>query len=73
MQQTNDIKKERIEQVFQAIAESRLIYLPKEAISIFEFHEQNVQHRKKIGKWIKRNIKHDFSFNYRRIVIRYLR
>lgn len=47
---TNDIKAERIEEVFESIAECNLIYLPVNAISAEQFHTLNVEHRKNIGK-----------------------
>lgn len=46
---TNDIKNERIEEVFESIAESNLIYLPQGAISAEQFYALNVDHRKQIG------------------------
>lgn len=47
---TNDIKIERIEEVFEFIAECNLISLPVTAITAEQFLASNVEHRKNIGE-----------------------
>lgn len=48
-----DIKTERIDAMYTQISASNLIYLPEGAISVFEFLDRNVQHRKEVVKYIE--------------------
>lgn len=51
IQQTNDIKAERIENVFESILELDLICIPSDPISADEFLQVNVEHRQEVGEF----------------------
>lgn len=50
--QMMDIKNERIEFLFSQISTLNLVYLPTGAINIYELHDLNVEHRKKVEQII---------------------